>query len=196
MSGRPEASVLAALYEGKKIALRLYTWPEGDERNFEVMSGDFASAYDHAVRECGWKSLALTPRPLSKMPEIYRAERGYISASFASTWNVTWIPEFRSCELRGPRSAGWFAVHGRLGDEQSRVLPLGDVIVMDSEGRVVERFSHREFGPAPLDRLLRAAERAGENGMVKVGGEMGSLFGLAEAVRFAEQTCGMRLRTP
>jgi hypothetical protein len=45
----------------------------------------------------------------------------------------------------------------------------------------------------PLRELGEAAAVAGDDRMVELGGELNSLFGLRDAIAFAEKTCSVRI---
>ena len=101
---------VAALYSRKTLRVRWWQFPSREQHDADVEAGDFASAYDHAVKECGWAAAKAERATFSKVPDIVKADKGYISATFFprfGEWTVTYMPEFSSCKIRarGKRTA-------------------------------------------------------------------------------------------
>lgn len=188
------SQVVEALYRRSKIVVRYYTFPEQDERNVPISIGDVASAYDYAVKSCGWKSLGLDRMPLPKDPYIYKGENGSVSATFGGDggWNVMFLPEYQSCRV----SAGHVhAIFSSRNGQHDRILPLGLITFYRPKGAIVAKVSHDSFSPGPIAQFVRAAREAGEYGWVDMkNAKPASLYGLAEALRYTEQTCGVVLR--
>jgi len=186
--------VVEALYRRSKIIVRYYTFPQQDERNITLTVGDVASAYDFAVKNCGWKSLGMERSPLPKEPHIFKGERGYVSATFGGEagWNVIFSPEYQSCRLAAGHVHAIFS--SRQGQPE-QVLSLGTITFYRPSGEVVATLRHDRFAPGPIADFIRAAEDAGEYGWVDMKtAKATSLYGLVEPVAYTEQTCGMRLR--
>ena len=187
--------VVDALYRNSKVVVRYYSFPELEEVTTTVVLGDVAAAYDYATANCGWASTGQARLPLSKEPDIYRADKGYISATIPRGvgWSVTYMPEYQSCSLAADVATTVFSSRSGRPDE---VLPLGVVTFTDSSGKVVASLRHDSFAPAPIAEFLKAAQTTGEYGFVRFDRESRtmSLYGLLEAAAFAEATCGVRLR--
>lgn len=120
-----------------------------------------------------------------------------MNASFGGYrgWDVTFLPEFGSCEIRAPDVRSVF--ESRDGEPES-VLKLGEMIFFDANGREVARVVHEEFKPPPIQAIIAAAKKAGDYGILQFQGGFQdgkvSLFGLLEAVEYAEKTCKVALK--
>ncbi len=187
--------VVKALYRRSKIVVRYYSFPEQDERNMELTTiGDVALAYNYAVKHCGWRSLAIERTPLSKEPHVYKGEEGGVSATFGGDggWHVVFLPEDQWCSVSTVYARTIFrSFHGR----PDQILPLGAVTFYRPGGGIVTTLKHDTYSPGPIAEFMRALEEAGEYGWVDMGkGGPASLYGLSEALRYAEQTCGVTLR--
>jgi hypothetical protein len=62
---------IEALYTQKKVTVRWTRVLTNDQFTDEIEIGDLGSAYDHAVKACGWKPMRVKRIPLSKEPRIY-----------------------------------------------------------------------------------------------------------------------------
>jgi len=186
--------IIEALYARRKIVVRWYDFPHKDQKNFTVESGDFGAAYDHAVKVCGWSRLKVKRRPLSKEPEIYKGDKGYLSASFGGSpgWTVMFMPQFGSCSITSPGVHTLFSA--RNGHPES-VPELGEMIFFDGNGQKVDRVVHEEYSPAPITAIMAAARKAGEYGIAQLEYDKVSLFGFLEAVKYAEKTCKVSVRS-
>jgi hypothetical protein len=186
--------VIEVLFTRRKLLVRWYEYPMQSPHNSQLAIGDFASAYDRAARICAWPALNIVRPPMSREPYIYQGERGRIEATFPSSegWVVEFNPQDGECSIWAPggHTIAQYS-HGRRG----RVVGLGEMIFFDSNGQEVSRLAHSAFTPPPTKEILAAARRAGEYGWVQFEYEWEkvSLFGLKEAVEFAERTCGVKV---
>jgi hypothetical protein len=79
--------------------------------------------------------------------------------------------------------------------EPASKTPLGAVTFYRPGGGMVATLKHDTFSPGPVADFMRAAEDAGEYRWVDMkNAKPSSLYGLSEALRFAEKTCGVTLR--
>jgi hypothetical protein len=190
--------LIEALYTQKKVALRWYNFPAKEQKNVEIEIGDLGEAYDHAVRVCGWPRMTTKKVSLSKEPVIDRETQDFIRASFGGRagWNVEYMPKHASCTIQYQGSL-LTIFNSRQGRPDS-VLPLGEIIFLDSEGREAGQAQHTSFSPGPMTEILAAAKKVGEYGRMISKGRSevrgASLFGLMEAVSYAEKTCNVSLQ--
>lgn len=212
--------IIEALYSGKKIAVRWYDWPMIVEKNTRIIAGDFGAAYDHATKICGWPRLTVARRPMSKEPNISskdssdleawfpgitKKDSGSLSATFpgnvhsAFGWKVDYAPlPHPSCEIRSPRGTPVFT----SADGHPQVTVSGEMIFFDVNGQEAGRVIPKGDSPdslsgiAPVAQIIAAAKKAGDYGFIEIRrwSEKSSLFGLLEAINFAEKTCKLSQR--
>lgn len=185
--------IVKALYQRSKVLVRYYTFPEQTEINTQITVGEFSSAYDYAVDNCGWQEVNISAPPLPRNADVYEGDGGYVSAMFGgqSGWNVILQPKYQSCRL----SAG--VVHSIVNYEDKEsvnVVPLGVITFYSAAGEEVGKIRQYSFAPGPVGEFIRLARDAGERGWVKLdNGELFSLYGLTEALSFLKRNCGVEL---
>jgi len=183
-----------ALYRRSKIVVRFYTFPSRDERTVQLIIGDVASAYEYAVTNCGWKRLNIERTPLPKEPDVHKADNGYVFATFGGEagWTVSLLSKDQSCRLSTSYSRTIFS--SRNGSSEY-ITPLGAIMFHRADGNVTRTLMHDSFSDAPIAEFMKAAEETGEYGYVHIKNEAPtSVYGLAEALRYIEQICGVTLR--
>jgi hypothetical protein len=72
---------------------------------------------------------------------------------------------------------------------------LGEHIVEKKKdaAKLIRTIRQPERSAVPVRELGEAAAVAGDDGMLELGSELNSLFGLTDAIAFAEKTCGVRI---
>ena len=69
----------------------------------------------------------------------------------------------------------------------------GDDGTIEFHGEFVRAIEQRARAVVPLRELGEAATVAGDDGMLELGSELNSLFGLRDAIAFAEKTSGVHM---
>jgi hypothetical protein len=185
------ADVVRALYSGAKVRVRFVLWPSGDARTIEIEQGDFASAYDRGAQFCGWPEPGVSRAVLSHQPKV-RTGDDLIESSFGgdSQWIVHYFPQLGSCYIAAPSGKQLIAFHDG-GAPSSH--DFGSLRIYRSTGELVRTIEQPGRSVVPVRQLLAAAALVGDDGMLELGGELHSLFGLADAALFAEKSCGVHL---
>jgi hypothetical protein len=187
------ADLVNALYSGSAVRVRFVVWPSGEARTVEIQQGDFASAYDRGSQFCGWPKPRVPRTVLSHEPLVTSSD-SLIEASFGgvSQWTVQYFPGTSSCNIAAPGGSQLVAIE-RGSNAGPSSHDFGILRIYRGTGELIRTIRQPERAAVPVRELLAVAAVAGDDGMVELGGELHSLFGLADAAAFAEKTCGIRL---
>jgi|GEM_PF-2493362 hypothetical protein len=176
------ASVVRALYSHQRIRLRFIEWPDGRVNDGDLALGDFASAYDTAVRLCRWLPLRIA----AIHPNVDSA--GMKDTSDLSQADQTFFPLEGGWTVSGKTDGTCdldFGLSSNFGHFDGRQFVASPSRFMDDGGRLL-----RELGREPsFEALLSAAAAAGSSGLVEFDGEAYSLLGFSQALTFLRSAC-------
>jgi hypothetical protein len=133
---------------------------------------------------------------MSKEPSIYKSDYS-VMATFPGNggrgWDIDYLTRAGTmCTVSAP---GGTTIYMSLDGKRNNILPLGEMIFFNENGQEVGRVLHKE-GQCPIAKMLEAAQKASDYGFVefKETGKRASLFGLLEAIEYAEKTCAVSIR--
>jgi hypothetical protein len=187
------ADLVNALYSGSAVRVRFVVWPSGEARTLEIQQGDFASAYDRGSQFCGWPKPRVPRAVPSHEPRIFSSD-GLIEASFGgeSQWTVHYFPGTGSCYIGAPYGKVLIQME-RGSNAGPSSHEFGIIRIYRSTGELIRTIEQPERTVVPVRELGAVAAVAGDDGMIELGGELHSLFGLRDAIAFIEKTCGVRM---
>jgi hypothetical protein len=187
------AELVRALYSGATVRVRFVLWPSGEARTIEIQQGDFASAYDRGSQFCGWPKPRVPRAVLSHEPQLTSSD-DLVEARFggSSQWAVHYFPRMGGCYIAAPGGSILIDVE-RGSNAGPSSQDFGVLRIYRSTGELIRTIRQPERSVVPVRELVAVAAVAGDDGMLELGGELHSLFGLADAAAFAEKTCGVRM---